>query len=356
MASPLPRLLLAAAALGLGYVGYRLHTGLDSLLADAEARQQADADWRREAGDTLSRIESEITRLRMEQRVGGQGPQALMQMLRSYADAMVNARTTAPDYLHAQEQMRALLRAFTALGQDGVAPLTQRFASLDPLKDFDEMRWILEALVACDAEKGKQLVVQVLLGRSKPNPRLRWAAADLLLRADKSTAQSTLRQVLLTETSRGIDPDRAAAYGASILDPAAIAATGFFNFVLHYLRSEDPQAEETLLQVLARPMQDVATLQETIEALGSMRSARAQKRIEELYLKPPGAQQNPLFLNKCLDALVAIRGKECKPWLQQQLAAAEHELVVQHVDRLIQELDGNKPAAPAGAATPGDGK
>jgi hypothetical protein len=93
-----------------------------------------------------------------------------------------------------------------------------------------------------------------------------------------------------------------------------------------------------------------------VEALGQLRSARAHKRIEELYLKPPGAQQNPLFLNKCLDALVAIRGKDCKPWLQQQLAAAEHELVVQHIDRLIQEIDGNKPAAPAGAATPGDGK
>lgn len=356
MASPRSRILLAAAFAGVGYLGFQLHSGLDALTSEAARRAEAEATWRQEAQATLSRIESEITRMRIEQRVGGQGPQALMQMLRSHAEALSNARTTGPDYVNSQEQMRSVLRAFASMGRDGFEKLMERFSSLDPAQDFDEMRWILEALVQCDAEAGKQLVVKVLLGRSKPSPRLRWTAADLLLRTDKALAQSTLRQVLLTETSRGIDPNRAAAYGATVLDPAAVAASGFFNFVIHYLRSEDPEAEETLLQVLQRPQQDAATLQETIEALGKMRSARAQKRIQDLYLEPPGAQQNPLFLNKCLDALVAIRGKDCKPWLQQQLTAAEHELVVQHIDRLIQELDGNKPAAPAGAATPGDGK
>lgn len=356
MASPLSRLLLTAGALGLGYFGFRLQADLASLRSESERRSSTETQWRTEITATLSRIENEIARMRIEQRVGGQGPQALMQMLRSHAEALVNARTAAPDFVNAQEQMRAVMRAFASLGQDGVGPLLERFSSLDPKQSFDEMRWLLEALAESDPEKGKQIAAEVLLGRRKPNPRLRWAAAELLQRIDKPLAQSTLRQVLLTETSRGIDPDRAAAYGATVLDPSAVAATGFFNFVVHYLRTEDPQAEETLLQVLVRPQQDVATLQETIEALGKLRSARAQRRIEELYLKPPGAQQNPLFLNKCLDALVAIRGKDCKPWLQQQLAAAEHDLVVQHIDRLIQEIDGSKPAAPAGAATPGDGK
>ncbi len=356
MALPLARLLLATATLGAGYLAYGLHAEVRRLSAGAESRAQAESTWQKETQQTLSRIENEITRMRIEQRVGGQGPQALMQMLRTHAEALSNARTTGPDFVYSQDQMRAVLRAFASLGEDGYEKLAERFEGLDPAKHFDEMRWILEALVESAPDQGKQLAVKVLLGSVKPNPRMRWTAADLLLRTDKPLAQSTLRHVLLTETSRGLDPNRAAVHGTSVMDPAAVAASGFFNFVIHYLRSEDPQAEETLLQVLARPQQDIATLQETIEALGNLRSARAQHRIEELYLKPPGAQQNPLFLNKCLDALVAIRGKACKPWLQQQLAAAEHELVVQHIDRLLQEIDGKKPIAPAGAATPGDGK
>lgn len=347
-------LLLTVGVVGLAALQFRTSTELSALRHEAAEREVAEAAFRNSAQETLDRMTNEITRMRIEQRVGGQGPQALMEMLRTHADTLVNARATAPDFQYAQEQMRGVLRAFASLGPDGLAPLRTRFDQLEPQKGFDELRWLLEALVQCDAEKGKQIVVQVLEGKLKPSPRLRWAAAELLQRTDKQLAQSTLRRILLTETSRGIDPNRAAAYNVSVLDPAAVAATGFFNFVMHYLRTEDPQAEETLLQVLSTPQQDIATLQETIEALGGMKAARAQKRIEELYAHPPGAQQNPLFLNKCLDALVAIRGTNCKPWLQEQLAKAEHELVVQHINRLIQEFDNPTPK-PQGAATQGDG-
>lgn len=305
----------------------------------------------------LMTMAREISRMRIEQRVGGQGPNALLSMLKTYAATLVDSRATQPDFQNAQDQMKSVLRAFAAMGQDAIEPLRRRFDELQPRTDFDELRWVLEALVQSDQEKGKQLVAQVLEGTLKPSPRLRWAAAELLSRTDRELARRTLRKILMTETSRGIDPDRAAAYGASIPDPAAVAATGFFNFITHYLRTEDPEAEDTLLQVLMRTDQDMATLQEAIEALGSMRSARAQKRIEELYLRPPGASQNALFLNKCLDALVAIRGQDVKPWLLEQMATAEHDLVVQHLDRLLKDLDqpqGRKEEAPS--ATGGSGK
>jgi hypothetical protein len=346
--------LLAVGVVGLGYLQSRTAAELSALRLQAAERSTAEAAFRESAQETLDRINAEISRMRVEQRIGSQGPKALLEMLRIHADTLVNARATAPDFQNAQEQMRGVMRAFAAIGEDGTAPLRRRFDELDPKSSFDELRWILEALIQCDPDKGKQLTVQVLEGRQKPSPRLRWAAAELLQRTDRPLAQRTLRQVLLTETSRGVDPDRASVYNLPILDPAAVAATGFFNFVIHYLRTEDPQAEETLLQVLTRPQQDIATLQETIEALGSMKSARAQKRIEELYEHPPGAQQNPLFLNKCLDALVAIRGKDSKPWLQQQLAKAEHELVTQHIDRLLQEIEHGKKPVQQGAATPGE--
>lgn len=316
----------------------RLRLAVDALEARDHERSAAWATHLERQATELATIGRDITRMRVEQRVGGQGPHALLEMLRAHAATLVDARATQPDFQNAQEQMRSVLRAFGALGADGIGPLRKRFESLDPAKDFDEMRWLLEALVQCDTEGGVKTLVGVVEGRIKPNPRLRWAASELLTRTDKPLAQTTLRRVLLTETSRGIDTTRAAAYGASIPDPAATAATGFFNFVLHYLRTEDPETEETLLQVLMRTEQDVATLQETIEALGARKSARARKRIEELYLKPPGASQNPLFLNKCLDALVAIRGEESRPWLQEQLATAAHEMVSQHIGYLLEQL------------------
>lgn len=330
---------VAAAALCYSTVEVvRLRAGFAELADRDRAHTELWAAHLEKQATELATIGRDLTRMRVEQRVGSQGPQALLQMLRTFSAELVDARTTQPDLQFAQEQMRSVLRAFAGLGADAVAPVRQRFDQLDPKKDFDEMRWLLEALVQCDPENGPATLVGVVEGRIKPSPRLRWAAAELLTRTDRAKAQTALRRVLMTETSRGIDPDRAAAYGASIPDPAATAATGFFNFVLHYLRTEDPEAEETLLQVLMRTEQDVATLQETIEALGARKSARARKRIEELYQKPPGASQNPIFLNKCLDALVAIRGAEIRTWLQEQLAQANHELVAKHIGHLLEEL------------------
>lgn len=326
----LPTLLLLALA-GAAYQLFALRAEQRAALDSQQAALDA-------AQARLDQLAGEVTLMRLEQRVGNQGPRALLEVLKTYAPILVSARTTQPDYAMAQQQMKAVLRAFGALGEDAAGPIRARIDELDPKEHFDELRWLLEAYAHCAPEAGKAFVADVLAGSRKPSPRLRWAAAELLTRTDRPLAQRTLRRVLMTETSRGVDPDRAAAYGATMPDPAAIAATGFFNFVIHYLRTEDPEAEETLLAVLSRMDQDAATLQETIEALGAMRSARAQQRIEDLYRKPPGAQQNPLFLNKCLDALAAIRGPAVRPFLEEELAKAQHELVQKHIDHLLREL------------------
>src|SRR5436190_1528432 len=82
-----------------------------------------------------------------------------------------------------------------------------------------------------------------------PTPRLRWSAADLLIRSerasDRELAQALLRKILLAESFRGRDPAHAAAADLLPLDPMAIAATGFATFVNHYLRTGDPQTEDT---------------------------------------------------------------------------------------------------------------
>jgi hypothetical protein len=330
-----------------------------SVLAALVWFQATVADLARRTAESEAQLRvlaGEVTRFRIEQRAEGRGPAALLEKLRSYAPLLTSARTADPEFRMAQDEMKAVLRAFEGVGADGWRPVRARLDQLDLRQDFDEARWLLEAAVKVDPVRGKALVVQVLQGRlepgqasadqpeptprtdraaSVPPPRLRWAAAGLLVEIDKTRAQQVLRQILLTESCRGADPDRAAAYNLPIPDPAAVATSGFHNFVVHYLRSGDPETEDTLLQVLQRSEHDLPTVQEVIEELGRRKATRAAKRIEEFYRRPPGASDNPLFLNKCLDAIAAIRGAEARPFLEAELANAPNEAVARHLQHLL---------------------
>ena len=90
--------LLAVGVAGIGYIQSRTAAELSALRIQAADRSTAEAAFRATVQETLDRMTSEITRMRIEQRVGGQGPQALMEMLRTHADTLVNARATAPDF------------------------------------------------------------------------------------------------------------------------------------------------------------------------------------------------------------------------------------------------------------------
>jgi hypothetical protein len=117
--------LLAVGVVGLGYLQSRTAAELSALRLQAAERSTAEAAFRESAQETLDRINAEISRMRVEQRIGSQGPKALLEMLRIHADTLVNARATAPDFQNAQEQMRGVMRAFAAIGEDGTAPVFQ---------------------------------------------------------------------------------------------------------------------------------------------------------------------------------------------------------------------------------------
>jgi hypothetical protein len=121
-------------------------------------------------------------------------------------------------------------------------------------------------------------------------------------------------------------------------DRAAIANTGFFNFVVHYVRTDDPQLEQTLLMVLGRVEHDVVTIQECVKALGQKKASLAVPTIEKLYSSPPLQQENPVFLNHCLTALVEIQGASARPFLEQALAKSTNELVQKHIQFLLGRL------------------
>lgn len=285
----------------------------------------------------LKSILGEVTRIRIEQRSEKKGTEALLEKLRTYAPLAASSRTTQPDFRMAIDEMNATMLAFTAVGKDAFPFIAARFRSLDSKLDYDEMSQLLRAASAADPEAGQRLVISVLQGGTDimPSPRLRFAAADLLLKIDKPIAQSLLRRIVLAESYRGRDFDRAAAHELPQLAPQSIASSGFSTFVIHYMRTEDPATEDTLLQILNRADNDFLTVQEIIEWLGEHRCIRASSRIEDLYHKPPGAADNALFLNKCLDAIANIRGASARSFFESELATATNKLVIDHLTYLI---------------------
>lgn len=322
----LPLLLLGA----LGTAGYALFRQSGQLAEQARALERNTV--------VLDEIYGEVTRLRIEASAGTKGPQALLEKLHVYAPLGSNARVTEPDYQNAKKEVDAILRAFASIGKDAWQPIQDRIAKLDPQQDHDEIKQLLEASVAVDAQAGTELVKEVLLGRRLPAPRLRWYAADMLTRRDRPLAQLLLRQILTTESFRGINLERAQAYGAALPDPAAYATTGFNNFVVAYVRTDDPQMDETLLQILGRVEHDAITIQECIKTLGERHCARAVEPIQRLYKNPPLAQQNPLFLNHCLDALVEIQGADARGFLETVLPDAPTDIVAKRIQFLLNKI------------------
>jgi hypothetical protein len=321
-------LLPTVGLLAAGAACWRLAQRVDAL-TEASARQDG----------SLQQVLGELTRLRIEQNVGKAGPEALLERLRTYAPLVADARAAQPDYQKARKEIDAVLRAFATIGKDAWQPIQAQLAKLSPDKDHEEIKQLLRASVVVDRDAGVQQLKRVLLGQTLPSPRLRWFAAQAMIEHDRPLAQATLRQVLLTESSTGFNPEYAAMYpGATVPDRAALSQSGFMNFVLHYVRSEDPQQEQTLLQVIGRTGHDVRTLQECVKALGEAGSVRAVPVIENLYSDPPLQQQDPLFMNHCLQALADIQGAGAKPFLEKALPNAPTDIVARKIQSLLAQI------------------
>lgn len=283
----------------------------------------------------LGTILNEVTRLRIEQSAEGQGPAALLERLRVYAPLLADARTTEPDFQNAKKELQAIVRAFESCGREAWPPIIKRLEEADPRQDFDEIKYLLEILIRLDPGAGKQITKEVLQGHRLPLPRLRWWAADLLISHDKPLAAMLLRKILMTESSRGIDINRAMSVGLKIPDPAALSATGFNNYVQRYLRTEDPKTEETLLMLITRVEHDAITIQDCIKELGRRKSTRALPTIEKIYDNPPNKQQNPLFLVICIRAIEAIAGKDAIDWFEEKLKTAPTDIVANALQAAI---------------------
>ncbi|MFT4839784.1 MAG: hypothetical protein ACI90M_000234 [Candidatus Azotimanducaceae bacterium] len=321
-------LLLAIALIGaIGFAGYTwLQT--ETVLA-AQSKQLKKVD------ETLEKMLGEITRMRLEQTSEGQGPQALLEKLKVYAPLTADARIAEPDFQNALRELKAIVRAFESCGDTAWEPVTSRLREADVKKDFNEIKWLMEIAIRLDEKAGKQIAKDVLQGHRMPFPRLRWWAADLLLSHDPQLAGHLLRQILMTESSRGINLDRAQGSGMQIPDKAAFANTGFNNFVQRYIRSDDKKLEQTLTLLLTRVEHDAITIQECIKELGKRKTTAALTSIKKVYDNPPLEQQNPLFMNICVHAIDQIEGAASVAWLEERLKTAPTDSIAKNIQAVL---------------------
>lgn len=332
-------LLVAAMTATGSYAGYQLQACRGELTLQRAQHAQHEA--------TLQELLGEVTRLRLEQSADGMGAPALIEKLQTYAPLMSDARATEPDYQNAKKEIVAILRAFETLGkEEGWRPVMARLEAADPRKDFDEIKWLLEAAVRLDLTAGKQIVKDVMLGLRLPNPRLRWFACRVMSDRDIQLARQLMRQVLLTESARGINTDRASQYNMPIPDQAAFAVTGFNNFVTRYLQTDDPKTEDTLIQLLHRVEHDQITIQECVKELGRRKCKRATKLIKKLYDSPPLAQQNPLFFGHVIDAIATIEGRDAIDWLESKLPTAVTDVVAARIQNALDCVRAGRPVVP----------
>lgn len=321
-------LLLAIALIAaIGFAGYTWLQSEKVLAAQVVQLKKVD--------ETLEKMLGEVTRMRLEQTSDGQGPAALLEKLKVYAPLASDARITEPDFHNAKRELVAIVRAFESYGNDAWAPVTERLRNVKVDEDFNEIKWLLEIALRLDPKAGKQITKDCLQGHRLPYPRLRWWAADLLLSHDKPLAGRLLRQILMTESSRGINLDRAQGAGVQIPDKAAFATTGFNNFVQRYIRSDDKKLEETLILLLTRVEHDAITIQECIKELGKRKSKAALTSIKKVYDNPPLEQQNPLFMNICVRAIDQIEGAACVAWMEEKLKTAPTDAVAKAIQTVL---------------------
>jgi hypothetical protein len=335
---PTPRFpkLLTTACLGSAAIGVGLLFAVEALRRDVAAVRDMSERAQRE----LQAINGEITRFRIEQRSEGRGINALLEKLRAYAPELSSAQVAKPQYEFAKQEMASILRAMASLGPEAFGPIQLRFTSLRPQTDFDEMSWLLEAGLRVDPAAGKLLAQKVLQGYHKDvptSPRLRWFAADQLLAIDRPLAGRLLREILSYESSRGINRERAGAYGVTASISAELS-TGFENLVSRYVRSEDPNIDDTLIMMLGHAEHDLPTIQDCVKALGARKCAKADQDIERLYEHPPVISDNPIFRNICLEALAQIRGKAGIPWFEEKLKDAPNELLANKLRKILEQL------------------
>jgi hypothetical protein len=281
--------------------------------------------------------------IRIEGQSQGRGIGAVIEQIEFWAPQLSTSATSHPAAVRIEASLGECLDAIGALGEDAFGPLLAALESPAP-RDDETRKWLLRGLLRASSGDGRGLLAAVLRGtRLAPTPRLRFFAADELLRLDKDFAGEVLAQILQVESSQGISrqvpPALAPEYERVI---GTNAFPEFFNLIERFVQSGHPQTAQVLQMILGRQEHDRMTYQECIRALGRLGARDALPRIKELYSRPPHGEFNPLFLNVCLQAIAEIEGPGACEFLRAELRRVDIPVVSTKLQELLKDHCGDR--------------
>ena len=299
----------------------------------------------------LDRVGKEVVDLRRTlqlmrfERGGASGPTALLDQLRFWAPKLQNSSTPAAEVPEILRKVQDIHEGFAGVGPDAWSLLENALHKAVTDSEDEFRKQCLIALGRIDAKRACELMVPIVRGfdLTKPSapqasPRMRLMACDELTRLDKQLAGQTLRQVLTTQSSQGVNLQRVAPEYAAKLAPmvaGAAAWSGFFNLVAKYIATDDSELDATLQMLLVRAEHDRTTIQECVKALGTRRCKDAAPRIQELFHQPPPPTDDPIFRNHCLDALATILGDAARPFFDEALRKEGNKIVQAKLQDLL---------------------
>lgn len=294
---------------------------------------------------TARNIERAVQLYRFEQQgKQGLGLNALLEQVRFWAPQLGDATTLPAQVPIIERRLEEVLDALKALGPDAYDALERTFLQARPGVDLELRRWLMRAMTTLEPRRAEGFLGKVAAGLEVPvSPLCRLSAIDRLLELDRELAGKILREILLRESHRGLNPARMGAGAASRIPESGTTIgpwSGFFNFVDRFVASGHPDTESVLIMLLGRPEHDLATIQECVKALGRLRSERAVPHIERLFREPPGRFANPLFRNHCLQALADISGAKACDFFRRAQRREKDELVRKKLTELIKSLCG----------------
>ncbi|MHC5066360.1 MAG: hypothetical protein ACYTG5_20580 [Planctomycetota bacterium] len=326
----LPLLLGATLILILG-AGYLHHRYLDQRIDELQTVFDSLIEEVHSTGDA-------VHLMRMERGSEGLGIQAVIEQIRFWAPQLQYSSTLAAEVPRLNKILEDCNRAIAAIGAEAFPAIE---AAIAENVDEDEARKaLMKASYFADARLSEQLMERMLRGTQySPSPRLRFIAADELLRVNRALAGQVLADILRSEAAMGVDrrldpQDPNAQY----LNPMGVKPfPQFFNFIARFASSGYEDKESVLLMILGRPNHDINTYREVIRELAKLKSQDAVKYIKQLYERPPGIEIRPLFKVDCLQALADIQGREAEPFFQKALLNATHQSVITKLKALIKQ-------------------
>ncbi|GEM_PF-3475421 len=288
--------------------------------------------------ERLGRIEEVLSLLRFAKDPEKESLPQVLAALDFWARELEDKGSSLVERKVLEERIEACRKAVRALGKAAVPELVRIFETPGPERRLEYRRNLLRLIDEISPREGEELAARTLKNPAAPSS-LRVLAARLLKRRDGTRAGLLLAKILVSESRKGV---RHPMPGSPPLERAA-ASRGFPNFfdlISIFMETDYPHKGETLLLLLDQPEHGIATLNECLKGLISLKEKKALPRLKAIFQGRRPEFRNPLFRMNVARAIAEIAGKGACAWLEAQIVREGDPTVLTRLQQLFSRTCG----------------